>query len=124
MMHKTFSLFLFKLLIILLIISFVTNVFQNISCENSSINEPIQEVNTIIKVLYNPNIDLFTIYYSDKSYEEMSSSDFLNLLIKNPNLIDPISRKEIIKALEPKDIQIPSFWLMDLFTLAIYYLFK
>ena len=63
MMHKTFSLFLFKLLIILLIISFVTNIFQNISCENSSINEPIQEFNTIIKVLYNPNIDIITIYY-------------------------------------------------------------
>lgn len=42
------------------------------------------DLNLIVSVVYNTNTDIITVYFSDKSYKEMPSTDFLNLLVQNP----------------------------------------
>ena len=43
------------------------------------------DLDLIVGIVYSTNTDIITLYFSDRSYKQMPSSDFLDLLLLNKN---------------------------------------
>lgn len=63
------------------------------------------DLNLIVGIVYNTNTDVLTLYFSDRSYKQMPSSDFLDLLRLKQN---PEKFSEVIKYFQDMKEKVPT----------------
>lgn len=63
------------------------------------------DLDLIVGIVYNTNTDVLTLYFSDRSYKQMPSSDFLDLLRLKQN---PEKFSEVIKYFQDMKEKVPT----------------